>query len=225
MVPGFARFPFYFLVSLIFVAPWIAAFIAFVTLIYMILAFTNLFMLHGKEVAKHLQAPDRIALSKLSLKVSWNGRFFAQYGAMLAWHEIAALDFLPATDDLDTAKVAFKYKMPDGFAILPFALSSFSSQEEAAMFMEMANKYVKDEVKSAAFLEAYAQREAITKQSRVNPVDELLSLPPANPVPPEKQIETKAEAQAVLESLAKAQSECTTSTVYVGEKVKEKIRK
>jgi len=286
---NFGSFPIYFLGAMLMVAPWVMAFAAFVTVIYSVLSFLNLYGLHGKNTYNRLNAPDRVALSKLSVKLSWNGRFFNQYGAIFAWHDFAGLDFVPADGELDSDKITITYKMPDGYSCFPFELSSFNSKEEAKLFMEMLNKNVKDEVKTPAFKAACEKIDPITEQAKIDKVETLLSRhwdhsvvdsttnpiadsvadsisesisdsisdsiadsvanstndSAANSVPHsvgdsvpdsviapsngsilhQSQIGSKAEVTAVLRSLTKAQSESGGSTVFIGEKVKEKVQK
>ena len=162
-------------VGLLIVIPILIVSKLLLSLIYTTVMMANLYFAHGSKCVSLLRSPTNIALSKASIKLMWSGKFFSQNGAMLAWCNVLALDFAPAEDLLSTAKILIKYKMPEGDVIFPFSLAGFNNADETILFMEFAQRYVPDEVKTSAFQQAYEQREQLARLAQKDVHEEMIA--------------------------------------------------
>lgn len=209
-----------------------------VSAIYTMAMVINLYLSYGKRCLREMQAPTHVSLSKASMKLMWVGGLFSQYGAMLAWQDILALDFAFAKEPLSTPRVIIKYKLPDGEALLPFSLSGFGTAQEAVLFMETANRYVSEDKTTKSFQEAFEQRQELAKlaqrdalevildqsdQREDTTLDELPGGDTAQSDAPsvhlsDRQVQDdRQHAKSLLESLSAVESDCADATIKLKE--------
>src|SRR5205814_1159681 len=56
--------------------------------VYALLMIANIRRRFGASWKDHLAAPTNLSLSKVCLKIIWQGQWFSQYGAMIAWQDL-----------------------------------------------------------------------------------------------------------------------------------------
>jgi hypothetical protein len=171
--------------------------------IYAVIMITNMWLQYGSAIWDKMRAPTHIVLSKECVKLTWAGRGFSQIGAMLAWQDMYEVDFVPSEDPLTSTKIVVKYKLADGEKLIPFALCGFATDADAALFMDMADKYIPDEMKSEEFKDALKNRDAVVKQAR-HLVAALLAQTPSAVNASQKTIEGQ-EAKRIIAALTEAQ--------------------
>ena len=162
-------------IGLMIIVPVVIVTKLILTLIYSMMMMANLYLAHGSKCVSLLRSPTNIALSKVSIKLMWSGKLFSQNGAMLAWSNVLSLDFAPDEELLSTPKILIKYKMPEGDLIFPFSLAGFDNAEEAILFMELADRYVPEEVKTSAFKHAYVERERLAHLAQKDVHEEIIA--------------------------------------------------
>jgi hypothetical protein len=100
----------------------------------------------------------------------------------------------------------------DGPKSIPFSLCGFATDADAALFLDMANRYIPDDMKSDAFKEAYKNRDSVVRQAR-RQVSTLLgeTAPAESACDDAKQ---KQEAKQLIAALTEAQKPADESVVY-----------
>ncbi len=187
------------------------------TLLYAMMMMTNLYLAHGSKCVSLLRSPTNIALSKVSVKLMWSGKFFSQIGAMLAWSNVLSLDFAPAEELLSTPKILIKYKMPDGDLTFPFSLAGFENAEAAILFMELADRYVPEEVKTSTFKLAFEEREKLAHLAQKDVHEEIIASYGRRNIE-QQSVREKQECPSVSEQKAEQQESSVVQNAQVDER-------